>query len=54
MAALDSISELNTLLDNWRREDQENSSPVNTLQRFVLVRPDPREFNFINLLFISI
>lgn len=48
MAALDSISELNTLLDNWRREDQENSSPVNTLQRFVLVRPDPRELNFIS------
>ena len=38
MAALDSISELNTLLDNWRREDQENASPVNTLRRLVLVR----------------
>lgn len=35
MAALDSTSELNTLLDNWRREDQENKSPVNTLQRLV-------------------
>lgn len=43
MAALDSISELNTLLDNWRREDQENASPVNTLRRLVLVRLHPRE-----------
>ena len=36
MAALDSTSELNNLLDAWRREDQENLSPVDTLQRLVV------------------
>lgn len=36
MAALDSTSELNNLLDTWRREDQENLSPVDTLQRLVV------------------
>jgi len=28
-------------LDNWRREDQENSSPVNTLQRFSMTYTNP-------------
>lgn len=36
MAALDSTSELNNFLDTWRREDQENLSPVDTLQRLVV------------------
>lgn len=38
MAALDSTSELNNLLDTWRKEDQENLSPVDTLQRLVVFR----------------
>lgn len=33
MAALDSTSELSNLLDTWRKEDQDNISPVKTLQR---------------------
>lgn len=33
MAALDSTSELSTLLETWRREDQDNVSPVKTLER---------------------
>ena len=35
MAALDSTSELSNLLDTWRKEDQDNVSPVKTLQRLV-------------------
>lgn len=54
MAALDSISELNTLLDNWRREDQENASPVNTLRRLVLVRSYPREVKLNNFISYSL
>ena len=37
MAALDSTFELNNLLDTWRRQDQENLSPVDTLQRLVVL-----------------
>ncbi|CAH3162888.1 unnamed protein product, partial [Pocillopora meandrina] len=33
MAALDSTSELSNLLDTWRKEDQDNVSPVKTLKR---------------------
>ena len=35
MAALDSTSELSNLLDTWRKEDQDNVSPVKTLKRLV-------------------
>ena len=34
-AALDSTSELSNPLDTWRKEDQDNVSPVKTLQRLV-------------------
>ncbi|RMX52926.1 hypothetical protein pdam_00010972, partial [Pocillopora damicornis] len=33
LAALDSTSELSNPLDTWRKEDQDNVSPVKTLQR---------------------
>ena len=35
LAALDSTSELSNPLDTWRKEDQDNVSPVKTLQRLV-------------------
>ena len=34
-AALDSTSELSNPLDTWRKEDQDNVSPVKTLERLV-------------------
>lgn len=35
MAALDSTTDLNNLLDTWRGDDQANVSPVATLRRSV-------------------
>ena len=35
MAALESTAELNKLLDQWKKEDEEHRSVVHTLSRFV-------------------
>ncbi|CAH3168120.1 unnamed protein product, partial [Pocillopora meandrina] len=39
-AALDSTSELSNPLDTWQKEDQDNVSPVKTLQGLALFRND--------------